>query len=449
QVDPSGISGSPTNPYKYAVNNPISAIDPSGLCPECPPDISGIPFTTGVGYVNSAGNVLASGDLSYDLITKLRKQLLESFRAGKNVREYMKQFQDITLLAESNGKTSYYTFQINRILANAAIAEKNLEASSVTSLVQDRAGVGALGNAGRTAFALVGVVSGAIDCYNFGSSLNNLNEKRDLYSGLQALHDGGMVFFDGLAYSPHPVLRGIGAVAGVVDTITNPDGPINAFQYLNNYESLDDDILPEDPERRRDFLRIRERRSCEEKLKQCLNIEQINPNDPNDIIGPTGFGPGNSIELSDMAYRVRFENKSNALAPAAEVFVTEVLDTDLDLSTFRFTGAGFGSQSVTFNTPLKSVYARVDDRANSGLFVDITGNLNTSTRTINWVFRSIDPTTLQVPADATIGFLPPNTTSPMGEGYLTYTVRPNANSANGTVIDALASIIFDGQQTIN
>ncbi|NBO04505.1 MAG: hypothetical protein EBV16_10015 [Betaproteobacteria bacterium] len=56
---------------------------------------------------------------------------------------------------------------------------------------------------------------------------------------------------------------------------------------------------------------------------------------------------------------------------------------------------------------------------------------------------------MQVPADATIGFLPPNTTSPMGEGYLTYTVRPNANSANGTVIDALASIIFDGQQTIN
>src|SRR5207302_9917561 len=56
---------------------------------------------------------------------------------------------------------------------------------------------------------------------------------------------------------------------------------------------------------------------------------------------------------------------------------------------------------------------------------------------------AIAPTTLDVPADPLVGFLPPDTNPPLGKGFVDYTVQPRAGLTTGAVIDAQSSIVFD------
>ena len=62
----------------------------------------------------------------------------------------------------------------------------------------------------------------------------------------------------------------------------------------------------------------------------------VNGKDPNDIIGPSGFGDSYWIAGEQvLPYTIRFENDAEeATAPAQQVVVTQTLDDDLDLSTF-------------------------------------------------------------------------------------------------------------------
>jgi RHS repeat-associated protein len=167
-------------------------------------------------------------------------------------------------------------------------------------------------------------------------------------------------------------------------------------------------------------------------------------NDPNDIIGPAGYGPGRHItDVPTLDYTIRFENLNTATLPAQDVFITHTLDADLDLSTFSFGDFGFGD--LTFDVPdgLSSYFERIDLRDTLGIFVDATFELNFATRVASWTFRTIDPVTLDLTADPLAGFLPPNVTSPEGEGFVSYAVRTNDALPSGTTIDQQARIIFD------
>ncbi|NBR07588.1 MAG: hypothetical protein EBT92_17735, partial [Planctomycetes bacterium] len=466
QADPIGFRGSPSNLYLYAANNPLRLVDPTGLTP-CPPDNhqNGAPpdanfveqvvyspeynvFSENISYANYFASLASF--ISYGI----EKGAFDNINLLKGIRATLRMDKindTIQALKNERGVQRALGFTRNSDLIKSINAEMGLlgkEKGGLQSLVARFSQAGrAFQNIGKICDS-IGKLSSVNDLYSAARDWNKNNAEGVPWYANNNLHNVGANLNNLMGIYGPPPLKAVSALINAADYATNPEG-LNAFGGVNNltggwlWGTPEQDVLvrrdgfdPDEIDRRK-------------KEKDCAHIEQVNPNDPNDIVGPAGIGPGNSVELTDLSYRIRFENKSNALAPAAEVFVDEVLDTDLDLSTFRFTGAGFGSQSISFDTPLRSVYARVDDRANTGLFVDITGNLDVTTRTVHWVFRSIDPATLQVPADARIGFLPPNTTSPQGEGYLTYTVRPNANSANGTSVTALASIIFDGQQTIN
>jgi hypothetical protein len=65
-----------------------------------------------------------------------------------------------------------------------------------------------------------------------------------------------------------------------------------------------------------------------------------------------------------------------------------------------------------------------------------------------WTFNSIDPATGLPPEDPDAGFLPPNHTSPEGEGSVAYTIRPRTGIADGTIASNGASIVFDGQAAL-
>ncbi len=171
--------------------------------------------------------------------------------------------------------------------------------------------------------------------------------------------------------------------------------------------------------------------------------------DPNDLIGPGGYG---SVEFitpgGALPYTIEFSNEKTAQVPADNVTVTEQLSPNLDWSTFELGTIGFGSYVVNVPPGLTSYSTRFDATSTLGVYVDIDASLNLSNGLLTITFASLDPDTLDTPANPLVGFLPPDTDPPNGEGYINYTVQPKAGLATGATLDAQASIVFDTNAAI-
>jgi len=176
--------------------------------------------------------------------------------------------------------------------------------------------------------------------------------------------------------------------------------------------------------------------------------------DPNDKIGPAGSGPLGKglIEVDEeLFYTILFENDPDfASAPAQRVTIIDVLDEDLDMSTFELMGFGFGDTRIEAPAGLQAYDTRLDSANMDGseLAVDISASLDTLNRTITWVFDSIDPDTGGAPTGIDDGFLPVNDDSKRGEGYVTFRIRPIPSTAVGSKIFNDADIFFDQNSPI-
>ena len=183
--------------------------------------------------------------------------------------------------------------------------------------------------------------------------------------------------------------------------------------------------------------------------------EPVVPRDPNDILGPEGFGDERWIPATDtFAYKIRFENASDAAAPAQEVIVTQQLDADLDWRSFRVDDFGFGDQIVQLDGKSAFYSQRLDFTDTRGFLLDVSATVDLATGIVTWKLTTIDPETGEIPEDAQLGFLPPNIDEEgvkdgRGEGFLTYTVKAKRNTPTGTVIDAEARIVFDTEEPID
>jgi len=172
--------------------------------------------------------------------------------------------------------------------------------------------------------------------------------------------------------------------------------------------------------------------------------------DPNDIIGPAGYGTEGYLTPNQVfPYTVRFENQATATAPAVFVTITHQLDSDLNLNTFELGDFGFGDLYIDVPSGFKSYTERVDLTDTIGYYVDFKAALNTTNRTVTWKLTTIDPETGDLPDDPDAGFLPPNNANHDGEGFVNYSIQPNANLTTQTAIDAKASIVFDTNAPIN
>jgi hypothetical protein len=167
--------------------------------------------------------------------------------------------------------------------------------------------------------------------------------------------------------------------------------------------------------------------------------------DPNDIIGPAGVGAAKFVSAQQpLRYKIEFENDPQlASAPAQSVRITSHLDSHLDPRTFRVGSFGFGDFS--FDVPDNQAFysTRLDLRDSLGIYVDVAAGVDVATSSAFWQFTAIDPATGEAPIDPTKGFLPPNLVSPQGEGFATYTIKPNNSAVTGDVINANATVIFD------
>ena len=173
------------------------------------------------------------------------------------------------------------------------------------------------------------------------------------------------------------------------------------------------------------------------------------PHDPNDLLGPSGYGSAGFLTPGGaLPYTIEFSNEKTAEVPADNVIVTEQLSPNLDWSTFQLGTIGFGSYVVNVPPGLTSYSTRVDATATLGVYVDIDASLNLSTGLLTVTFTSLDPTTLDTPSNPLVGFLPPDTNPPNGEGYINYTIQPKAGLATGATLNAQASIVFDTNAAI-
>ena len=166
--------------------------------------------------------------------------------------------------------------------------------------------------------------------------------------------------------------------------------------------------------------------------------------DPNAISGPAGTGAAQYITAaSPLGYTVFFENEPTATAAAAQVVVTDQVDTTrFDLSTLTLGPITFpGFSGITPpSVPLQSLggFSTQVSLPTTNLLVNVSASLNSVTGLLTWTLRAIDPNTGLPPADPSLGILPPG-----GNGFVSFSARLKPSLATGTVVNDQASVIFD------
>jgi RHS repeat-associated protein len=175
------------------------------------------------------------------------------------------------------------------------------------------------------------------------------------------------------------------------------------------------------------------------------------PRDPNRKIRPNGFGDMAFVSVdSPLQYTIDFENVPDASAPAQLIMVTDHLDQNLDMRTFRLGQIVFGDNIISVPDN-KSYY---QTRTNLGpehnnIVADISAGLDVQTGTVTWTITAIDPNTGEQPENPLIGLLPPNDPNThSGEGYVIFTIKPFSDVAAGTKIVNSAEIRFDKNELI-
>jgi hypothetical protein len=172
--------------------------------------------------------------------------------------------------------------------------------------------------------------------------------------------------------------------------------------------------------------------------------------DPNDILGPRGYGPERWIPNDTlMLYTIRYENVVTATAPAQLVTIEHVVSEYLDYSTFAFDEFGFGDHIFTVPAGRQFFQSRLDLVSELGYIIEYTARFDRATGVARWQLAALDPETGDLSSDPEAGFLPPNANSPEGEGYVRFFIRPKADRATGTQIDAQARIVFDTNEHID
>ncbi|KPA18868.1 YD repeat-containing protein [Candidatus Magnetomorum sp. HK-1] len=149
-------------------------------------------------------------------------------------------------------------------------------------------------------------------------------------------------------------------------------------------------------------------------------------------------------------YTIRFENKSNAGASAQYILITDSLNDNLNADSFVLKEIAFGEYRIDIPEGHTYYHTRLDLRdSGKNLLIDIEAGLDPATRIAKWIFTAIDPDTGEPSEDPLNGFLPPNNSENQGEGYVRFQVMPHLDIESGTIINNMATIIFDKNEPVD
>lgn len=189
---------------------------------------------------------------------------------------------------------------------------------------------------------------------------------------------------------------------------------------------------------------------CLQNLHTELRVTGRRSIDPNEKIGPTGFGPERWVAKDKpLLYRINFENLPTATAPAQRVQIIDQLPSTLDPRTVRLLEIGFKQYRVEVpaNRAFYQSRLQLGDDLNN-LKADISAGLDITTGRVTWTLTAIDPQTNERPLSPLLGILPPNNADRDGEGYVIFSAAPAPGVPNRTDIANTAKIYFDENEPI-
>jgi hypothetical protein len=189
-----------------------------------------------------------------------------------------------------------------------------------------------------------------------------------------------------------------------------------------------------------------------------LTVNCVSALDPNCKTGPAGIGPRHYLTGAAPAlpYTITFENEPTASAPAQRVVITDQLDrTTMGLASVQFGPITFGSEQIVPPVGENPFNYTVTSYNIGGHTINVqisaTNDANSLSPTygrVTWVFQAIDPTTGLPPTNPLIGFLPPDTAPPAGQGTVALTVNSLSGLVTGDLITNSASVVFDANSPI-
>ena len=172
--------------------------------------------------------------------------------------------------------------------------------------------------------------------------------------------------------------------------------------------------------------------------------------DPNELIGPVGYDTLRWVSINDvLKYTVFFENDPDfATAPAQAVSVRFQFPERQIQNSFTIGEYSFANQVFREGIGGSFCRTRLDLRDSMNLYVDLLAGLDIETSNAFWKFSSIDPVSGYAIYEADRGLLPVNDTTHVGEGFVTFSLRPAATMQTGDTLSLMAKILFDQNDTI-
>lgn len=172
--------------------------------------------------------------------------------------------------------------------------------------------------------------------------------------------------------------------------------------------------------------------------------------DPNEIIGPAGYDSVRWVSINDVLnYTILFENDPEfATAAAQKVDVRFNFPNKAWMKGFGIGGYSFANMSFPVTKPSNAYQQRIDLRDSLGYYVDLIGGLDVARQQGFWTFSTIDPETGYAPWKSEMGLLPVNDSTHVGEGFVTFQLKPYEGLKTGDTISIQANIVFDQNDTI-
>ncbi|HCO96831.1 MAG TPA: hypothetical protein DIU00_23310, partial [Phycisphaerales bacterium] len=162
------------------------------------------------------------------------------------------------------------------------------------------------------------------------------------------------------------------------------------------------------------------------------------------IIGPVGFGPDAFLPVGmPLPYTIRFENDAAASSTVSEVQILTELDPNLDPRSFRLGDLQLGDIQVHIPSNRGAFQGDFDFSQSKGFILRLNAGIDLQSGTASWIIQAIDPETGELIQNPDLGLLPPNDADGSGAGFVTYTVKPKANTVSGTEISAQGRVLFN------
>ena len=172
--------------------------------------------------------------------------------------------------------------------------------------------------------------------------------------------------------------------------------------------------------------------------------------DPNEVIGPEGYDSVKWVSINDvLKYTILFENDPEFATAAAQMIdVRFDFQSKAWMKSFGIGNYSFSNLSFNVDKPSNAYQNRIDLKDSLGYFVDLIAGLDVTKQQGFWTFTTIDPETGYAPWRAELGLLPVNDSTHVGEGAVTFQLKPYEGLKTGDTISIQANIVFDQNDTI-